>query len=151
TPTTRRFPRAASAPKLGRVEPAPPAAPVPDCVHHVDACRPPSPFHRQTKSTLSAPKRSAEATHPTVVALVSVLPLPDRAGLVGSDMKQGGRLGGEVSGAPIAGGEIDRLFEKGRLVERNVDLETRATGERRLGEQKIAATDRKVRGADPEV
>ena len=70
-------------------------------------------------------------------------------------MKVGRPLGGEISGAPIAVGEIDRLFEKGRLVKRDVELETRAAGERRLGEQEIAAAgaaaDRKVRGADPEV
>ena len=116
---------------------------------------PPSPFHRQTKSTLSAPKRSAEFEHPAVVALVSVLPLLERAELARGDMKDGGRLGGEIAGAPIAVGEIDRLFEKGRLVKGNVELETRAPGERRLGEQEIAAAgataDRKVRGADPKV
>ena len=70
-------------------------------------------------------------------------------------MKDGGSLGREISGAPIAVGEIDRLFEKRLLVKRNVELEARAAGERRLREQKIAAAgaaaDRKVRGTNLEI
>jgi hypothetical protein len=93
--------------------------------------------------------------HPAVVALVSVLPRPDCAEIAWGDMKDGGRLDGKISGAPIAVGEIDRLFEKDRLVKRNVELETRAAVERRLGEQEIAAAgataDRKIRETDPEV
>ena len=75
----------------------------------------------------SKPKRRLE--HPAVVALVSVFSVSEWAEIAWGDMKGGGRLGGEVSGAPIAVGEIDRLFEKGRLVKRNVELGPIAEGE----------------------
>ena len=77
--------------------------------------------------------------HPAVVAFVRVLARGRRAELDRLDMERRPRFRGEEARAPAVAGEVDRFFEKRRLVEGDIELEPRAARERRLGEQEIAA------------
>src|SRR5580693_8687299 len=90
--------------------------------------------------------------HPAIVALVGVLALLCRAKLTRRDMQCAPRLGAEKSRPPILVGEVDRLLEEGRLLERDVDLKQGGARERVFREQQItaagAAANAKVIRAD---
>src|SRR5271154_4028341 len=77
--------------------------------------------------------------HPEIVAFVRVLALSRRTNLKRRHMQRSSGFGDEEARTPIAVGEIDRLLEKGRLLEGKVNLEPDRARERRLREQKIAA------------
>ena len=83
------------------------------------------------------PQRGVQ--HPAVVALVWIFALLRRTKLERRDMEDAARLGGEETRAPVAAGEVDRFFQKRRLLEGDVKLKAGATRQRRFCEQKIAA------------
>ena len=70
--------------------------------------------------------------HPAIVALVSVLSLSRRAKLERRHMQRRSRFGGEEPRAPVAVGEVDRLLEKGRLFEGDVNFEQAQIARARL-------------------
>jgi hypothetical protein len=147
-----------SRPKFLGVEPDRAAPLIADPLHHV---------LRATRSVaaLAVPEADeikfvgAEARalieHPAVVALIGILAFRQRAKLAWRDMQCAARFGGEKSRPPVLVGEIDRLLEEGRLLERDVHLEQGGARERGLREQEVApagaAANAKVIRADVEV
>ena len=78
----------------------------------------------------------------------------ERPQLIGRDMQCRSRFRGKETGAPVCAGKVDRLRQKGRFVERDVEFKRRAARETGFGKQQVAATrpaaDRKIgrTGAD---
>ena len=134
--------RANSAPQLGRIEPACPAALVPNRVHHLTRSSWPVTslaIPQTDELDLFGSKAARQLQHPSVVALVRVFSLSERAEFVWSGVENGGRLHGEISGAPIVIVKIDRPLKEGSLVERDEKFETCAAPEGRFGEENITA------------